>query len=408
MSAGGTCRRQRGDAATTFSSSARFVKRTTYFLRRRCTSRYASSASATSGEPPERDRPGEGHRRLLSICRNPTSGLQPVARRSRARRARRRASAARAATSSRSAAASSSNCRRSLRLRVSTRSCRPVSGSTNQRSPTSGSCCSRGSRISTAITSCRAARRSSGGAPVARAAEVRDDDDERAPPREPPDPAERVRRATSARPAPGPAPCAARAAAAAGPSVPCRGGEVVGVRSPKVETASRLPRRAATWPTASDDALGDVPLAPVGGAERHRRGRVEHEPRLERPLGDVQADVRLAGAGGHVPVDAAHVVAELVRPHLRELGAVAERPRAVVAGEQAVDAPAHRQVEVAQQRARESAPGPGRAGVRAGRERAGRRAHATAPRARSSCGISIASSTRSSTVSASTPSASAS
>ena len=52
--------------------------------------------------------------------------------------------------------------RAATRLRVSTRTWRPVSGSTSQRSPTSGSSCSRGSRISTARTSWRLISCSSG------------------------------------------------------------------------------------------------------------------------------------------------------------------------------------------------------------------------------------------------------
>ena len=57
------------------------------------------------------------------------------------------------ASSARSAAAATANRSRSRRLRVSTRSCLPVSGSTRQRSPTSESSCSRGSCTSTATTS---------------------------------------------------------------------------------------------------------------------------------------------------------------------------------------------------------------------------------------------------------------
>src|SRR5690349_18181072 len=154
------------------------------------------------------------------------------------------------------------------------------------------------------------------------------------------------------------------------------------------------------------DTFRDIPLAPVGGPERHRRRRVEDEPRLDGTFGDVEPDVRLACARGHVPVDAAYVVAELVRPHLSELGAVAEGPGAVVAGEQVVDALTDRQLEVAQQRAgrRARAWTAGRANRR--QRRGG--THATAPRARSTWGISTVSRTRSSTVSASTPSASAS
>src|SRR5580765_5289320 len=150
------------------------------------------------------------------------------------------------------------------------------------------------------------------------------------------------------------------------------------------------------------DTLRDIPLAAIGCSERHRRRRVEDEPRLDGTLRHMEADVRLAGARGHVPVDAAHVVAELVRPHLRELGAVAERPRAIVAGEQVVDARPNRQLEVAQERAGRRAGAWTAGGANRCQRRGG--THATAPRARSTCGISTDSSTRSSTVSASTPS----
>ena len=141
------------------------------------------------------------------------------------------------------------------------------------------------------------------------------------------------------------------------------------------------------------DAFCDVPLAPVGRPEGHRRGRVEQQPGLDRPLGDVDADVRLAGPGGDVPVDPANVVSEHVRPHLGELGAVAERPGAVIAGEQPVDPPAHGQVDLAQQR-RGHRPR-ARAARRPLRSEGGDGAHATSWRV--SCGIAIVSSTRSST-----------
>ena len=97
------------------------------------------------------------------------------------------------------------------------------------------------------------------------------------------------------------------------------------------------------------DAFGDVPFAPVGSAEGHRRGRVEQEPRLDGALGDVDADVRLAGAGGHVPVDQADVVAGDVGAHLGQLGTIAERPGAVIAGEQPVDPGPNDEVHLAQQ-----------------------------------------------------------
>ena len=121
-------------------------------------------------------------------------------------------------------------------------------------------------------------------------------------------------------------------------------------------------------------ALGHVPLAPVGGAERHRRGGVEQDPRHERPLGDEGADVRDAGSGRHVPVDQPHVVGRLVRPHLGELGAFAERASAVIAGEQSVDPAAHRDVEPPERRRRHRP----RAGT-------GRRALGTEKRRRRSC-----------------------
>ena len=111
------------------------------------------------------------------------------------------------------------------------------------------------------------------------------------------------------------------------------------------------------------DALRDVGLAPVGRAEVHRRRRVEDEPRHEHALGVLHADVRLAGARGHVPVDLPHVVAEDVRPDLRELAALAEQARAVVAGEQSLHAPRDRDVERAQQPLRGSARGRAASGV---------------------------------------------
>src|SRR5581483_2348734 len=66
------------------------------------------------------------------------------------------------ATPLRSSAAAMAKRSRSDALPVSTRTWRPVSGSTSQSSPTSGSSCSRGSRISIARTSCRSSTRNSG------------------------------------------------------------------------------------------------------------------------------------------------------------------------------------------------------------------------------------------------------
>ncbi len=102
-------------------------------------------------------------------------------------------------------------------------------------------------------------------------------------------------------------------------------------------------------------ALGDVELAPVGGAERHRSRRVEHHPRRQCPLADVDANVRLAHAGGDVPVDVADVVARVVGADHRQLGAGADLRRQVLAGHEALHASQDREVERAQDRGRDRA-----------------------------------------------------
>ena len=77
--------------------------------------------------------------------------------------------------------------------------------------------------------------------------------------------------------------------------------------------------------------LGHVGLEPPRGAERHRGRDVEHDPRRQRPLGHVQAHVGRAGARAGGGVDVAHVVADLVRAQLGELGAQADAGGAAVA-----------------------------------------------------------------------------
>ncbi len=59
---------------------------------------------------------------------------------------------------------------------------------------------------------------------------------------------------------------------------------------------------------------GDLGLVVGGGAELHRRRHVDDEPGGQVPVGDLLANVCLAGARRDVPVDAAHVVARLVQP----------------------------------------------------------------------------------------------
>ena len=98
------------------------------------------------------------------------------------------------------------------------------------------------------------------------------------------------------------------------------------------------------------DAFRDVRLAAVGGPELHRDRCVDHEPADEDPLRERDAHVRLHRPRGDVPVDAAHVVARHVRADERELGAFPVERRAVVAGEQSFDAPPDADVEGAQER----------------------------------------------------------
>ena len=100
-------------------------------------------------------------------------------------------------------------------------------------------------------------------------------------------------------------------------------------------------------------ALGDVGLTPVGGAEMHRRGRVEHEPRDQHALREMHANVRDVGTRSDVPVDPAHVVVSRnVGTNLSELRSVAEQRRAIVARKQAFHPPPDADVERTQQRIR--------------------------------------------------------
>ena len=101
------------------------------------------------------------------------------------------------------------------------------------------------------------------------------------------------------------------------------------------------------------DAFGDVGLQPVGGAERHRRRDVEHEPGREDPLGDLQAHVRDPGARAGRRVELAHVVADLVGPQLRELRAAADAGREPVAGKHPGAALRERQRERLDERSRD-------------------------------------------------------
>ena len=163
-------------------------------------------------------------------------------------------------------------------------------------------------------------------APVVRAAEVRDEHDERALARErvgaPDRLAERrradalvgLRRVLAER----------RRAARSGRAAPAGRAPSAGRRVAERDDAEPVAAARRDVADRDRDALRDVGLAPFGRAELHRRRRVEHEPRHEHALGVLHANVRLAGPRGDVPVDLADVVAEGVRPDLRELAAVAE------------------------------------------------------------------------------------
>ena len=186
-------------------------------------------------------------------------------------------------------------------------------------------------------------------APVARPAEVRDDDDERTLARRSRDAGERLcelharsavrlvavaqreEQADETRPA--------LAWAAATRSV----------APPKPTSPTRLPRIVAACPTArvtpsATSALRRVAVPNVIDGDRSSTIQVTRtrSARWTRTCGSVRA-------GGDVPVDQPDVVTRHVRPHLRELGPATEQRRAVVAGEQPVDAARDGQLERLQQ-----------------------------------------------------------
>ena len=188
---------------------------------------------------------------------------------------------------------------------MSTRTSRPVSASTSVSSPTSGSSSSRGSRISTARTCVALGDGRQERQPVARPAEVGHEDDR--PPGGAPRATNRSAAAGDARRT-GERLDVARVSAARGRAGEQRASSAAA--RPGRRGGSRCDRRAAERDDAEAvaalrgqvadrerHALGHVGLAAVGGAERHRRRAVEHEPRGERPLRDVDADVRDAASG---------------------------------------------------------------------------------------------------------------
>ena len=111
-----------------------------------------------------------------------------------------------------------------------------------------------------------------------------------------------------------------------------------------------IPASGRKMPYGDRDSLGYVGLAPVGGPELHRRRRVEHEPRDEHALGEVDAHVRLVRPRGHVPVHPPDVVSGNVWTDERELRSLPEEYRPVVTGEEPLDAPPDAEVERTQER----------------------------------------------------------
>ena len=154
----GIVRRRPGRPETRFGMSAGVENAAAWVSRRRSWRRQstASAGTATSAISTR------GWPKLTGALRETPRTAAASRRTSRGPRAGRASAERTRATPLRSSSAASAKRSRSARLRVSTRTWRPVSGSTSHRSPTSGSSCSRGSRISTASTSCRLISCSSG------------------------------------------------------------------------------------------------------------------------------------------------------------------------------------------------------------------------------------------------------
>ena len=234
---------------------------------------------------------------------------------------------------------------RSRRSAVSTSTRAPVSGSTIARRPTAGSARSRGSRTSTAISGVPRAQRRQRARPVGRPGEVRHDDDQAARTRQAPRSHERAARAARRRVPSGATPSASARRTPMRAPRPPRGGSSRATGPPKVSRPTRPPRRTASVREHVDDALGHVALEPVGGAERHRRRHVQHDPGRQQPLGHLLAHVGDAGARRGGRVDLAHVVAGLVGAQLRELGARAHPGAPVLARAHPAHTPYESEVE---------------------------------------------------------------
>ena len=322
------------------------MKRTAYLHAPPLEQRRSRRAPAARAAAPSRAR---GHSKLIAglpsrPCRGSRRACAASRRRSRARRGGRRRARARAASSCRSAAAAAAKRSRSLRLRrVDAQLAARLRVDEPEVADVGQLLLARVADLDRERPRGAPASSSSARAPVARPAEVGDHDDERAR-REP---ARRrgaaPRRATSRRPRrrSGSRRSAQQHAEQARSALPRRQASAAS-RSPKVTTPRRLPRRDASVA----DARGRRPRRrPTCAGRRCRRSSTARCRAASQVVSarsaTCDADVRLAGAGGHVPVDLADVVAGHVRPHLRELRAVPERCGTVLAGEQPFDPAAH-------------------------------------------------------------------
>ena len=183
------------------------------------------------------------------------------------------------------------------RLRVSTCTWRPVSGSTSHSSPAGTSSCSRGSTISTAITPWRARSARIG---PSQSRSPRKSETITTSPRWRPSAAV-VLSAAPSEVAPAPSPSGSRRSSAS--SAEQAEAALARAQDPRLAAAEgdHAEPVAAPCRDVADgqrDALGDVGLAPVGGAEGHRGRDVEHQPGGQRALADVHAHVRLLHPGG--------------------------------------------------------------------------------------------------------------
>ena len=288
------CRRLPGARSTRFGTSAGFAHAAAERCRCRSRQTYAPTSSGSTSSASSQ----YGELKLTRLSGGRARARAASRRTSRARRAGRpstRATCSRARARPRrprrsGGGASRCACRRGAAVRSRDRRARAR--------PRSAAPARAGSRISTAITSCRPGELEQRPAPVVRPAEVGDDDDERALARERVRPADRLAERGRADPFVRPETTSVRSRSAESrpisPRRPWRTGAERGLRVAERHDAEAVAAARRHVPDRDRDALRHVGLAPVGGAEVHRRRRVEDEPRHEDALGLLHADVRLA------------------------------------------------------------------------------------------------------------------